>query len=71
VVYLDRGPGRFAVTVNGTKLLLQQLGDSGRWKTAERAIEHAAFSRDGGVAPIVIESDGDVTLHMMEVARDR
>ena len=70
VIYLDRGAGRFAVTASGTKFA-QALGDSDRWKTAEFAIDRAALADGDKGAPIGLEADGDLTLHMIEVARTR
>jgi hypothetical protein len=70
VVYLDRGAGRFTVTASGTTFE-QALGGSGRWKTAEFAIDRAAFAANAGGASVVIEAESDLTLHMIEVARTR
>jgi hypothetical protein len=69
VVYLDRGTGRFQVRASG-KTFEQAVGDSGRWKTAEFAIDRAAFA-SAEAAPFEVESEGDLTLHMIEVARTR
>jgi hypothetical protein len=69
VVYLDRGAGRFTASVAGATRE-QTLGGSGRWKTAELAIDRAALGADGHADPVVQSVDGDLTLHMIEVARD-
>ncbi len=70
VIYLDRGAGRFAVSASGAKFE-QTLGGSGRWKTAAFAIDRAAFAVGDKGAPIVLEAESDLTLHMIEVARAR
>ena len=46
-----------------------QLSGSGRWKIAEFGIAPVSFAADADGAPILIEGDTDVTLHMIEVAR--
>jgi hypothetical protein len=70
VTYLDRDAGRFAVSASGAKFA-QALGGSGRWKTAEFVIHHAAFAAGDKAAPIVLDAEDDLTLHMIEVARAR
>jgi hypothetical protein len=66
VIYLDRGAGTFTVTGAG-KAFEQSLAGSGRWKTAEFQIGPGAWKSDAG---IVISTGADVTLHMIEVARN-
>jgi hypothetical protein len=68
VVYLDRGAGRFTIRASG-KTFEQAVGDSGRWKTAQFDIDHAAITADGEIAHIALDTEGDLTLHMIEIAR--
>jgi hypothetical protein len=70
VVYLDRGAGRFRLRASG-RTFSQPLGGSGRWKTAEFPIDHASFGTDAEGAGMALETDGDLTLHMIEVVRNR
>jgi hypothetical protein len=62
VIVFDRGLGGFTVRAGGRKFE-RSLADSGRWQTAEFAIDHA------DLADIVISSSADLTLHMIEVVR--
>jgi hypothetical protein len=68
--YLDRGAGRFAVRASG-RAFEQAVGTSGRWKTAAFEIDPAAFADDGAGAHITLDTEADLTLHMIEVARNR
>jgi hypothetical protein len=70
VVYLDQATGRFHARASG-KTFEQPLGGSGRWKTAEFPIDRAAFAPAEENAPITVDADTDLTLHMIEVARTR
>jgi hypothetical protein len=70
VIYLDQGATRFHAQASG-KTFEQPVGGSGRWKTAEFSIDRAAFALDGRSAPITLDADNDLTLHMIEVARTR
>jgi hypothetical protein len=66
VIYLDRGTGGVLVVAPG-KEFYQELVGTGRWKTMECVLDPI---RDAS-APITIEAKGDLTLHMIEVARIR
>jgi hypothetical protein len=62
VIYFDRGAGTFTILAGGRKFE-KALADSGRWQTAEFAVDHAGF------AGIAISANADLTLHMIEVLR--
>jgi hypothetical protein len=66
VIYLDRGKGRFWVARLGDRFQ-RTLADTGRWKTLNCGLD--PIIRAG--APISVVTEGDLTLHMIEVARIR
>jgi hypothetical protein len=61
-IFFDRGAGRIMVQAGGRKFE-RALADSGRWQTAEVAIDRAGFT------DIAVSATADLTLHMIEVAR--
>jgi hypothetical protein len=72
VVYLDRGADRFTFTVRASGRTFEQaVGDSGRWQTAEFAIDRGNGEGEGEDmdTSITLETRGDLTLHMIEMAR--
>jgi hypothetical protein len=68
VTFLDRNEGTFTVHASGREFQAK-LNGSGRWKTAEFAIDRAAFSAGGKGEDITITTGTDVTIHMIEVTR--
>ena len=64
LIYLDRGPGAFAVNASGRKLE-EKMAGSGRWQTAEFKLDRARLCE------ITVEGNSDLTLHMIEVSRSR
>jgi len=69
VIYLDRGNGMFTVRAAGRKFE-QPLGRSGRWRRAAFKIDRVSFASDGNSAHVTIVAAADLTLHMIEIARN-
>jgi hypothetical protein len=62
VIFFDRGTGNITIQAGGRKFE-RALAGSGRWQTAEFAIDRAGFT------DIAISATADLTLHMIEVVR--
>ena len=68
VIYLDGPNGNFTIRASKREFKAA-LSGSGRWKTAEFALDRASFAAGGDGSHISIAADTDVTLHMIEVMR--